>query len=58
MSQRDVKTTKVDGTETTFLTPQEQAAKDARVAEETKLARSNPLQSFFRVHKTTTQDRP
>lgn len=58
MSQRDVKTTKVDGTETTFLTPQEQAAKDARAAEETKLVRSNPLQSFFRITKTSTQDRP
>ena len=58
MSQRDVKQTKVDGTEVTFLTPEEQAKKDARAAEETNLVRSNPLQSFFRIHKTTTQDRP
>jgi hypothetical protein len=57
MSQRDVKTTKTDGVETTFLTPAEQAAKDARDAEQANLTRENSLKSVFRIHKTTTQDR-
>ncbi|AMV18251.1 hypothetical protein [Planctomyces sp. SH-PL14] len=57
MSQRDIKTTKTDGVETTFLTPQEQAEKDAREAETGNLKPTKSLKGFLRIFRMTTQDR-
>ena len=56
--EREIKNFQVDGTSTTYLSPDEQAREDRRQAEHKGLKRRKSLNGFFRIFKISTQDRP
>lgn len=56
--ERQLKRVETDGVKAEFLTPQEQAAQDARTVEKSKLKKNRSLSKFLRVFGVTTEDRP
>lgn len=55
---RDVDSFSVEGQQTNFLTPEQQAAEDARLARKDFTKRKRSIRNLFRFAKFRTKDAP
>lgn len=57
-TDRDVSSVSQDGHSVSFLSPDDQAKEDRRLAERAGLKKTKRLKSFFRMFRVTNRDVP